>query len=43
MIILYDVILMGQNLGDLKFEESSDLIKIKNCNSVTGFLKKIGK
>ena len=36
-------IVLGQNLGDLKFEESSNLINIKNCNSVIGFIKKIGK
>ena len=36
-------IVLGQNLGDLKFEESSNNIIIKNCNSVIGFIKKIGK
>ena len=34
---------LGENLGSLKFEESSDNITIKNCNYVTGFIKKIGK
>ena len=34
---------LGENLGDLKYEESSNLINIRNCNSVNGFIKKIGK
>ena len=34
---------LGENLGLLKFEESSNNITIKNCNSVLGFIKKIGK
>ena len=34
---------LGENLGDLKFEESSILIEVKNCNSINGFIKKIGK
>ena len=38
-----DNIELGENLGNLKFEESSNNIIIKNCNSVTGFIKKIGK
>ena len=40
---IYPDIELGENLGDLKFEESSNLINIKNCNSVFGFIKKIGK
>ena len=40
---IYPDIELGENLGDLKFEESSNLINIKNCNSVNGFIKKIGK
>ena len=39
-----DNIELGENLlGSLKFEESTNNIIIKNCNSVTGFIKKIGK
>ena len=34
---------LGENLGSLKFEESSNNITIHNCNSVLGFIKKIGK
>lgn len=34
---------IGCKLGDLKFEESSNLIKIINTNSIHGFIKKIGK
>ena len=40
---IYPNIELGENLGDLKFEESSNNIIIKNCNSVFGFIKKIGK
>ena len=34
---------LGENLGNLKFEETSNNITIYNCNSVLGFIKKIGK
>ena len=40
---IYPNIELGENLGNLKFEESSNNIIVKNCNSVIGFIKKIGK